>query len=44
MNAGDERWLDLIGNLEEAVLKKGETERFDYRGYGVEYRRRAPPP
>ncbi|CAN5777954.1 hypothetical protein BH11MYX4_BH11MYX4_12220 [soil metagenome] len=37
MNAGDEPWMDLIGNLEEAVLKRGETERFDYRGYGVEY-------
>ncbi|MEA2750934.1 MAG: hypothetical protein QOI41_5077 [Myxococcales bacterium] len=35
--AGDEPWMDLIGNLQEAVLKKGETNRFDYRGYGVEW-------
>jgi hypothetical protein len=35
--AGDEPWMDLIGNLAEAVLKRGETNRFDYRGYGVEY-------
>jgi hypothetical protein len=27
----------MIGNLHEAVLKKGETQRFDYRGYGNEY-------
>ena len=36
-NAGDEPWMDLIGNLHEAVLKGGETQRFDYRGYGHEY-------
>jgi hypothetical protein len=35
--AGDEPWMDLIGNLQEVVLKKGETNRFDYRGYGVEW-------
>ena len=37
MNAGDEPWMDLFGNLAEAVLKRGETNRFDYRGYGVEF-------
>jgi hypothetical protein len=39
-SAGDEPWMDLIGNLQEAVLKKGDgvtPARFDYRGYGVEY-------
>lgn len=36
-NAGDEPWMDIIGNLEEAVIKRGETTRFDYRGYGAEY-------
>jgi hypothetical protein len=36
-NVGDEPWMDLIGNLHEAVLKGGETMRFDYRGYGHEY-------
>ena len=36
-NAGDEPWIDMLGNLEEAVLKRGETQRFDYRGYGAEY-------
>ena len=36
-NAADEPWMDLIGNLHEAVLKGGETIRFDYRGYGHEY-------
>jgi hypothetical protein len=36
-NAGDEPWMDMIGNLEEAVIKKGETIRFDYRGFGAEY-------
>ena len=34
---GDEPWMDLIGNLHEAVLKGGETQRFDYRGYGHEF-------
>jgi hypothetical protein len=34
---GDEPWVDMIGNLQEVVLKKGETARFDYRGYGVEW-------
>jgi hypothetical protein len=33
--AGDEGWMDLIGNLQEVVLAKGETARFDYRGYGA---------
>ncbi len=33
----DEPWMDLIGNLQESVLKKAETSRFDYRGYGVEW-------
>jgi hypothetical protein len=32
-----EGWRDMIGNLEEAVMKKGETTRFDYRGYGGEW-------
>jgi hypothetical protein len=32
-----EPWMDMIGNLEEAVMKKGETTRFDYRGFGAEY-------
>ncbi len=36
-NAGDEPWMDLIGNMHEAVFKGGETKRFDYRGYGHEY-------
>ena len=36
-NAADEPWMDLIGNLQEVVLKKGETARFDYRGYGLEW-------
>ena len=36
VNAGDEPWMDMIGNLEEVVLRRGETERFDYRGYGME--------
>ena len=36
--AADEPWMDLIGNLQEVVLKKAETTpRFDYRGYGVEW-------
>jgi hypothetical protein len=29
--------MDLIGNLQEAVLKTGETSRFDWRGYGHEW-------
>jgi hypothetical protein len=36
-NVGDEPWMDLIGNLNEAVFKSGETARFDRRGYGHEY-------
>jgi hypothetical protein len=37
--AGAEPWMDLLGNLQEAVTKKGaaETARFDYRGYGTEW-------
>ena len=38
--AGDEPWMDLIGNLQEAVIKKADPAiptRFDYRGYGVEW-------
>jgi hypothetical protein len=35
--AADEPWMDMIGNLQEVVLKKGETVRFDYRGYGLEW-------
>ena len=35
--AGNEPWMDMIGNLQEVVLKKGETARFDYRGYGTEW-------
>ena len=35
--AADEPWMDMIGNLQEVVLKNGETVRFDYRGYGVEW-------
>ncbi len=35
--AGDEPWMDMVGNLQEAVLKRGEVIRFDYRGYGVEW-------
>ncbi len=31
----DEGWMDLKGNLVEAVLRSGETERFDYRGFGI---------
>ncbi len=34
---GSGPWMDLIGNLQEVVLKKGETKRFDYRGYGTEW-------
>ncbi|MBX3224369.1 MAG: hypothetical protein KF795_27890 [Labilithrix sp.] len=33
INAGDEPWMDLKGNLHEAVLKADGI--FDYRGYGV---------
>jgi hypothetical protein len=33
INAGDEPWMDLKGNLHEAVLEPDGT--FDYRGYGV---------
>lgn len=36
-SAADEPWMDVIGNLQEVVLKKGETKRFDYRGYGTEW-------
>jgi hypothetical protein len=36
-NAADEPWMDMIGNLQEIVTKRGETIRFDYRGYGGEY-------
>jgi len=35
--AGEEPWMDLIGNMHEAVFKAGETQRFDYRGAGHEY-------
>ena len=35
--AGTEPWMDMIGNLQEAVFKAGETQRFDYRGYGIAY-------
>ena len=35
--ATDEGWRDLKGNLVEAVLRPGETARFDYRGFGVSY-------
>ncbi|MDF2696816.1 MAG: Tryptophan synthase alpha chain [Labilithrix sp.] len=33
INDGDEPWMDLKGNLHEAVLKPDGL--FDYRGYGV---------
>jgi hypothetical protein len=33
--AADEPWMDMIGNLQEVVLKNAETARFDYRGYGI---------
>jgi len=33
INAGDEPWMDLKGNLHEAVIKPDGL--FDYRGYGV---------
>ena len=36
-SVGDEPWMDLIGNLHEAVFKAGDTQLFDYRGYGHEY-------
>ncbi|HSO37063.1 MAG TPA: hypothetical protein VLT33_31275, partial [Labilithrix sp.] len=36
-NAGDEPWMDLIGNLEEAVIAAGGTSVFDWRGFGHEY-------
>jgi hypothetical protein len=35
LNEGDEPWMDLKGNLVEAVLKPDGI--FDYRGYGVAY-------
>jgi len=35
--AGTEPWMDMIGNMQEAVVKKNETARFDYRGFGTEY-------
>ncbi len=34
---GTEPWMDMIGNMMEVVLKKNETQRFDYRGFGTEY-------
>jgi hypothetical protein len=38
LNAADaDGWSDMIGNLHEAVMKAGETQRFDFRGYGNEY-------
>jgi hypothetical protein len=37
LSAGDEPWMDMIGNLVEIVTKKGETNRFDYRGYGHQW-------
>jgi hypothetical protein len=37
VSASDEPWMDMVGNLEEVVLKRGETNRFDYRGFGLEY-------
>jgi len=37
INAADEPWMDLKGNLHEAVLRAGETTRFAYRGYGVSW-------
>ena len=36
-NAADEPWMDMIGNVAEVVLKRGEVRRFDYRGFGVEF-------
>ena len=42
--AGDEPWMDMNGNLQEAVTKRNETTRFDYRGYGVEYGSITAPP
>ncbi len=36
INPADEPWMDLKGNLEEAVLRP-DTARFDYRGYGVSW-------
>jgi len=37
MTAGAEPWMDMVGNLVEIVTKRGETNRFDYRGYGHEW-------
>jgi hypothetical protein len=34
--AGDEPWMDLKGNLIEAVMRP-DTTRFDMRGFGVSY-------
>jgi hypothetical protein len=36
INAGDEPWMDLKGNLLEAVMLPNTTN-FDYRGYGVSW-------
>ncbi|MDB4942885.1 MAG: hypothetical protein JWP97_2419 [Labilithrix sp.] len=36
-NPADEPWMDMIGNLQEVVMKRGETNRFDYRGFGLEF-------
>ena len=33
INAGDEPWMDMKGNLHEAVIKPDGL--FDYRGYGI---------
>jgi len=37
LSAGTEPWMDMVGNLVEIVTKRGETNRFDYRGYGHQY-------
>jgi len=35
--AADEPWMDMMGNVQDVVIKKGETTRFDYRGFGNEW-------
>lgn len=39
INAGDEPWMDLIGNLEEITLRNTDDPavRFRYKGYGHQY-------
>ena len=29
--------MDMMGNVQDVVIKRGETVRFDYRGFGNEW-------